>query len=324
MATSAPPSMAMQRLRDRIAERIDAPVDPAVVRFARSLAWQSSPDQSSQQQPSTRGILFYGSNLRTGSLDGVLDFYRLQSGNRTDRIWPRISYHEECHDGAMLRAKTATMDNATFDSAARGDLIDTTIWARFVQPCALVWHADDAARSDVIAALAQAAVTAARLAAALGPQSGTPDDFWRALFKATYKAEFRVESEGREHDILGKHRGHFDGLLPLALEAGGIGSARARTAGDGATTRLKPHLTPKERARILAWWRRRRRLGKPLNLARLVKASATFEGAARYGAWKIERHTGMPVEVTPFRERHPILAAPGVFLALRKHRRKNG
>ena len=62
-------------------------------------------------------------------------------------------------------------------------------------------------------------------------------------------------------------------------------------------------------------------MGKPLNFARLAKASTTFEGAARYAAWKIERHTGMPVEVTPFREKHPVLAAPGVLWSLRKHRK---
>ena len=53
---------------------------------------------------------------------------------------------------------------------------------------------------------------------------------------------------------------------------------------------------------------------KPLNVLRLLKASSTFEGAARYAAWKIERHTGVAVDVTPWRERHPVLAAPGVAL----------
>ena len=46
---------------------------------------------------------------------------------------------------------------------------------------------------------------------------------------------------------------------------------------------------------------------------RLVKAAFTFDGAARYAAWKIERHTGVPIMLTPWRERHPILAAPGVL-----------
>ena len=63
-------------------------------------------------------------------------------------------------------------------------------------------------------------------------------------------------------------------------------------------------------------------MGKPMNFARLLKASATFEGAAKYAAWKIERHTGMPVEVTPFRERYPVLAAPGVLWSLWRHQRR--
>ena len=158
------------------------------------------------------------------------------------------------------------------------------------------------------------AATAARLAAALGPVSGAAEDYWRALFRATYSAEFRVEKGGRENDILSVNADHFAGLLPLALEAGGIPPGQHGTI-------LTPRLMPAERARILGWWKRRRRLGKPLNLLRLVKASTTFEGAARYAAWKIERHTGMAVEVTPFRERYPLLAAPQVLWALWRHRR---
>ncbi|HEY9233936.1 MAG TPA: hypothetical protein VIP08_02790, partial [Phenylobacterium sp.] len=65
----------------------------------------------------------------------------------------------------------------------------------------------------------------------------------------------------------------------------------------------------------------RRALGKPLNVTRLIKAAFTFEGAARYAAWKIERHTGLPVPLTPWRERHVILAAPGMAWRLWQARR---
>ena len=77
-----------------------------------------------------------------------------------------------------------------------------------------------------------------------------------------------------------------------------------------------------ERKRLAGAWRRRRVLGRPLNVARLMKAAFTFEGAARYAAWKIERHTGVPVTVTPWRERHPILAAPGVLWRVARDRRR--
>ncbi len=295
----------MSALAERISSRLAAPVDPAVREFARALA----------EDAGAQAVLFYGSNLRTGSLEGVLDFYVLLPGEERAMIWPRVSYHERQHGEVTLRAKVATMALSTFAEAASGELSDTTIWARFVQPSAMVWQADDAARENVIEAIGAAAQTAAKLAAALGPESGTAEDYWRALFRATYQAEFRVEKPGRENDILSVNAEHFAGLLPLAFEAAGI---PFETDGDV----LRPELGAEQWSLTLDWWKRRRRLGKPLNFARLIKASTTFEGATRYAAWKIERHTGMPVEVTPFRERYPILAAPSVLWSLWRHRRQ--
>ena len=291
----------------RIAAQLAAPVDPAVATFAAVLG----------EAAGARAVLFYGSNLRTKSLEGVLDFYVLLPGSTEGEaaIWPTVSYHERPHEALTLRAKVATMRLATFAKAAGGDLTDTTIWARFVQPSAMVWAADPQAQGEVVAAIAAACTTAARLAAALGPDSGIAEDYWRALFRATYAAEFRVEKGGRDNDILAVNAAHFAGLLPLALEAGGI---PPRQQGE----RLAPDLPHWQRGVILKWWARRRRLGKPLNLLRLIKASTTFEGAARYAAWKIERHTGMPVKVTPFRERFPLLAAPQVLYDLWQHRRR--
>lgn len=294
-------------LRQRLDAQLGAPIDPQVQRFAQALAEGSG----------ALAVLFYGSNLRTRSLEGVLDFYILLPGDLSDEpaIWPRVSYHERESEGQILRAKVATMRLATFTKAASGELKDTTIWARFVQPCALVWQKDAQAAEGVMDAIASAAVTAARLAVALGPKEGMADEYWRALFRATYKAEFRVEKPGRENDILSVNEAHFAGLLPQALIAGGVPFSQNGEC-------IAPQLEPLEREEILRWWGMRQKLGKPLNFARLVKASTTFEGAARYAAWKIERHTGMPVEVTKFAERFPLLAAPGVLWSLWRHKRR--
>jgi hypothetical protein len=40
---------------------------------------------------------------------------------------------------------------------------------------------------------------------------------------------------------------------------------------------------------------------------RLSKAAFTFRDCVDYAAWKIERHTGIRIEVTPTLQRHPIL-----------------
>lgn len=297
-------------MSDTLAARVNSAlsrrVDAALADIAKRLG----------EETGARAVLFYGSNLRTGSLDGVLDFYVLLSGSAERGLWPRVSYREWAHDGQVLRAKIATMSLARFREAARGETIDTTIWARFVQPSALVWAADEVAHEKVAEALAHAAMTAVRLAVAIGPPSGSETDYWRALFRATYRAELRVEKPGREDSIIGANAAHFDGLLPAALAAQGIPFGFT----DG---KLIPRLPRGEGRAIRRWWRLRRRLGKPLNIARLARARGTFEGAARYAAWKIHRHTGVEVEITPWRERHPALAAPGVLWRVWRARRRS-
>ncbi|WP_347302780.1 hypothetical protein V5740_12365 [Croceibacterium sp. TMG7-5b_MA50] len=280
-------------------------IRPEVAAFAAMLA---------AEEPAAGAVLFYGSNLRTGSLDGVLDFYVLTDGPVERGLWPRVSYREWQHDGHDLRAKIATMHLATFQAAAAGRTLDTTIWARFVQPAALAWQRGDADAAAVTRALDSAAGTAGWLAAALGPERGREEDYWRALFRATYRAELRVEAPGREDTILATHRAHFSGLLPEAWTREGI-------AFDQEGDMLIPYLSATRRTQARRWWARRRRMGKPLNVVRLIRAAATFDGAARYAVWKVERHTGVAVEVTPWRERHPLLSAPAMLLELARKRR---
>lgn len=291
-------------LHARIAQGLARTVEPAVSAFAQKLAVEHG----------ALAALFYGSNLRTGELAGVLDFYLLLPGAPERGIWPRVSYHEWSFGGTPLRAKAASMTLAKFAEAASGNLLDTTIWARFVQPSALVWCVDDTARQSVISALCEASAVAARLAVALGPESGSEQQYWTALFEATYTAEFRIEAKSRAGSIIALNAAHFDGLLPLALDRAGIAWRREGSS-------LSPACPTTARRNIHRWWRARRLLGKPLNLLRLVRAASTFEGAARYAAWKIERHTGVAVAITPWRERHPVLAAPGVLWTVWRARR---
>src|SRR5690606_23334656 len=127
-----------QGLAARVGAALDRPLDPAVTAFACRLG----------EGTGARRVRFYGSNLRTGSLEGVLDFYILLPGPAERGLWPRVSYREERHGGQMLRAKIATMHLATFAQAAEGRTLDTTIWARFVQPSALAWAGDEGARPE--------------------------------------------------------------------------------------------------------------------------------------------------------------------------------
>lgn len=289
-------------LLGRIEAELASPAPEAVVELARALA---DPARDAV-------ILYYGSTLRTGDLSGILDFYRLTSrphrsgfqGAVERIIWPEVSYHEVTVGGRLLRAKVATMPLSTFRKAAEGRTLDTTIWARFVQPAQRVWSADPAAGRAAAQAVAAAVATASRYAAALGPDVGPAEAFWLALFRRTYAAEFRVESTDRADTVMASGGDRYAAMLPMAWREAGV----AFSEEDGA---MRPD------RRGLPGWGLPSLAGKPLNMARILKAAFTFDGAARYAAYKIERHTGIEIAVTPFRERHPFLAAPGAWLELR-------
>ena len=292
----------MSRLRDLVAAELSQTTPEPISAFAAHLA---------SVFPGARAVLFYGSILRTGDLSGVLDYYvlteRVPAGWRgvfTRLLWPDVSYHELEHGGSTLRAKVASMTLAQFQRAASGAGVDTTIWARFVQPSVLIWAAPEA-REAVVDAIADACRTAADFAQAIGSADATPLALWTALFQETYKAELRVEKAGREVSILTYDPERYERVMQAVwLDEGRGLSAEVRT-------------------RRLKAWSVRRAFGKPLNMARLVKAAFTFQGAARYAAWKIQRHTGVTVPLTPWRERHPILAAPAVLLKVWKERRRS-
>jgi hypothetical protein len=186
---------------------------------------------------------------------------------------------------------------------------DTTIWARFSQPVAIAWARNAAARADTVALLTSAVTTASRWAALLGPERGTRADYWRALYAATYATELRVERAARSDEIVTHAADRYARLLEPAWQAAGV-SFVEEAAG------VKPKIEGAERERARRLWTARRLIGKPLNIVRLVKAAFTFKGGAAYLAWKAERHTHIPIDLTPWQKRHPILAAPPVLWRL--------
>jgi hypothetical protein len=290
-----------------VAAELDRSVLPEIVQAAHTIA----------ERLGGGAVLFYGSVLRTADLSGVLDFYVLQppgkpAGFLSRHIWPDVSYHEVQIGRSVIRAKVAAMQIDTFERAARGMSLDTTIWARFVQPAALIWAESPALRRRIQNAVADAARTAGWFAALHGAVPASPGAYWRGLFRATYTTELRVEAPGREGQILSYDPARYDELLPLAWEAGGIAYEQR---GDT----LLPKPSEMQLRTIAAAWMQCAQAGKWLNLIRLVKAAFTFDGATRYALWKIERHTGLNISVTPFRERHPIIAAPGVLWRLWQH-----
>ena len=229
-------------------------------------------------------VLFYGSNLRDACLDGVLDFYivldRVNAwpGSRLAALAngvlpPNVGYCEEQLDGHALRAKYALISLSQFRRGVSHDALDTTLWARFSQPCCVAWVRSEVDLDAAVEVVSQAVTTAARWAAELGPESGEALAYWRALFASTYAAELRVERGGRGHDLVARDADRYVRLLPAAWSAAGIGFAASGLA------TVAPEISQSERKLATRQWALRRRLGKFLNLARLLKAAFTLDGA---------------------------------------------
>jgi hypothetical protein len=302
-------------LRELLATELDAAAPGAAQALAAELARRGG--------KATMAVLYYGSALRAGDLTGVLDFYVLlddvrawpgswfaRLGNRM--LPPNVGYVEFEHEGQSIRAKYAVMSHTQFAARTAMGSLDTTIWARFCQPALLVWSRSPGDRIAVIDLVAAATRCAAHWAAGLGPVTASAGEFWRALFARTYSAELRVEKSGRAQDIVGKNAARYAAVLPLAWTEDGLPFSR------NADGTLAPGLSAVERARVARQWARCARWGRPLNIARLIKAAFTFEGATDYAVWKVERHSGVRVEVAPWQRRFPLLAAPGLYWKLRR------
>lgn len=242
--------------------------------------------------PKAAAILAYGSCLRgVGTDESLIDFYVLPvrdedvSANALSRLGarlmpPNVYYAETLHEGRALRCKYAVVTLPVFAARMRPETANPYFWARFAQPSALVYASSETNRAQVIAAVAQAVVTMYRAAIASAPGDCTPVEIWRRGFEETYLTELRPESGGRAGEIVAANASFYE--------------AAARMIG-------RPDVPPVS-------WPRRRFEGKALSIARLLKAAFTFEGGASYAAWKIERHSGKKIVLSPWQRRHPVLA----------------
>ncbi|QPQ55070.1 hypothetical protein IC614_00100 [Allosphingosinicella flava] len=279
-------------LRDLVAAELAERVEPRVIAMAEKIA--------GRYPGAARAVLFYGSCLRTAVLDGLmLDFYVIVSDYRAayGRTWlaaanrmipPNVFPFE--HGG--LAAKYAVLSEADFHRETGPDARSVSVWARFAQPARLVWTRDEAARTQVIDSVAQAAPTLFRFTLPMMPESTAldPDTVWKRGFALTYGAELRAERTARPSNVVEADPARYErfGLAALAEIAG------ARPVSAAAMARR---------------WRSMQRKGKWLSVLRLVKASGTFAGGIDYLAWKINRHAGTDIRIRPWHRKLPLIAA---------------
>lgn len=283
----------IEALRRLVGEELGKPVAPEITILS---------DRLRAGRSGVAAVLFYGSGLwKPPDREVVFDFYVLVDGYTSfdpQRLhalfgWllpPNVYYLEH----GRGRCKFAVIRIDQFERAAAGRSLNSQIWARFAQPCRLLYVRDAAVRERVSAALADAVVTFhAQTLPLLTWDRRDPRSVWTLGLQRTYDNEWRSESAGRAEDIYEASRTPLDARSRLVL----------------------PHCRP---AHNLATRGARRLLAKTIYFLQLMKAVFTFDGGVDYALWKIERQSGVKLQASEFQKRHPLIAAwPLVWKAWR-------
>ena len=284
-----------------IAAEAAAPVAPAIETVAVAARHRHG--------PGIVAVLFYGSCLRDkgGDVDKIADLYLLADSysqvhpgllmrglNRL--LPPNVYYIEAPFEGRTVRAKYAIMTLVQFERRVGCRTLQSYFWARFAQPTIVLWAREEAIRERLVRALADAVVTTAAATRPLLEASAGRDPLWARAFREAYRTELRAEAPERGVALYHAFADRYDAITRIL---------------DPDDTGWSP--SPKDRLRAERTWRRRRILGKTLSVLRLIKSAFTFHDGAAYLMWKIKRHSGVSIELTPWQRRHPILASGTLF-----------
>jgi hypothetical protein len=263
-----------------------------------------------------QAVLFYGSCLRSGDdRGGMVDLYVIVDRYRTaygswgpallNRVLPpNVFYLEAKGEDRVVRCKYAVLSVSDFERGTSGRWFHSYVWGRFAQPTAVLYAQSPAAADRVRAALGRAVVTFLSRTIPCMPGPFSAQELWLRGLTLSYRAELRAERSAKLAGLYHAAPDYYDRAteavlprLPFTVERVGEDPAR-----------YEARVSPARRAACRAAWRVRSVQGKLLHLLRLLKGAFTFAGGLDYLLWKIERHTGVTVEVPERLKAHPILA----------------
>jgi len=310
-----------ERLGAMARTELDAPIDPAIVELDEAIR--------ARHEGAVVATLFYGSCRRRNTLDGVLDFFvlvddyrraypqrRLAWLNRT--IPPNVFRVDATTSRGRLRAKYAVISLADFRRAARGRHLHPHVWGRFAQPARLVHVRDEETRRAVEQALVEAIAAAVRWGVVFSRADRAPvssQDLWETVLRRSYGTELRTESSEAITGVVAAELDRYRAVTPIALELLARRELidRFEPAPDGYSVELEPGARFVGRA---GWWLRLP-FAKTVAALRLLKGIATFDGWLAYVLWKLERHTGVRIDLSARQRRHPLIFGwPVVFRVL--------
>lgn len=291
---------------------------------------------------STVAVLFYGSVLRDRLEveDGLLDLIAIVDGyGKAYGGWvlpllnlalaPNVFYletdvdteapdpdAEEGHGSHRARAKYATISLSHLRHKTGPRCLQSYFWGRLAQPVVVAYTRDAEAQRAVDEVLARAITTFATCSSKRLTGTFDAERLWSEGLAACYRTEFRPEQARRAQDLT------ESGLTRYRAVCDAVARKLAWTRVPGHEV---PHYTTPTSALRRGWshtaWWARRVQGRTLHVLRLMKAAFTFRGGLEYLLWKIERHSGVKVDVSERTRRHPLIFG---WWTLWRVRRKGG
>ena len=264
-----------------------------------------------------QGILFYGSCLRSGDdLDGLVDLYLLVDDYRSafKSRWqaflnallpPNVYYLEQKFEGQVVRTKYAVLSLADFQKGTSMRWFHSYLWGRFCQPTALLYARNDAVAERVLNCFAQSVLTFVRRVLPQATRDFTAQQLWSRGLTLSYSAELRSEKPEKRARLFDAAPQYYEEVTRLAVD---VVADPIEIDDRSGTLRYRQQISARKRFASRVAWKLRTWQGKLLSILRLLKATLTFEGGVDYILWKIERHSGVTVEVEPRLKRRPLLA----------------
>jgi len=264
-----------------------------------------------------QAILFYGSCFRTGDdTDGLVDLYLIVDSYRAalpNRLQatankllpPNVFYLELPIQDRVVRTKYAVLSLKDLQRGTSKQWFHSYLWGRFAQPSGLLYARNKKVEKQVRGALAQAVITFITRVMPAVKEKFTARDLWWDGLLLSYRAELRSEKPDKLVNLVDAAPEYYEGVTRAAM---GSVPFKVEICADQDGFRYRAHIPTAVRYRSQLAWNVRSLQGKVLSILRLFKAVFTFEGGLEYIQWKIERHSGVRVEWTPWLKRHPLLA----------------
>ncbi len=272
-----------------------------------------------------QGILLYGSCLRAGTdQNGLVDCYVIvdQYAAVYSSAWltlfnkwlpPNVFYGEVAIEGHNVRLKYAVLSLEDFERSVTPKWFHSYFWGRFAQPTAVMACPSQTMSQRIISGLGRAVLTFLGNVVPQMPQQFAAKDIWTTGLTLSYSAELRAESAGRITTLWESNHVYYEQVAHAAFLAH---FPKVKIIQRNGLTMYEMEYSRWDHTKNRIAWIVRKVQGKFLSILRLMKAAFTFQGGADYLIWKIERHSGVKIELTPAQRRHPIWAGITTFWRL--------